>query len=210
MVLQRIKDEKLVAVIRTDSAEDAILASERCIDAGVRVIEVTFTIPDAESVIKTLCKKYNNDDSVVIGAGTVLDSETARIAILAGAKFIVSPITNPEMISLCHRYHVVSVAGAFTPNEVYAALNCGVNMIKIFPGSNASPTYIKDLRGPFPNTCFMVTGNVNFENVADWISNGVSAVGVGTVFVKYALSNDIDTLKSNIKTMRESIARGVK
>ena len=196
--MQSINSQKLVAVIRAKSYEDAMRIGENCITAGIGALEITFTIPEAERVIRDLCEKYNGKD-VLIGAGTVLDPETARIAILAGATFVVSPIVNADMIRLCHRYRVDSVAGAYTPNEVYAALNCGADMIKIFPGSGCSPAYIKDLHGPFPDAEFMVTGNVTPENAATWFAHGVSVVGIGSALTKLALNGETEELRRCVK-----------
>ncbi len=201
---QRILDEKLVAVIRSDSPQKALEICDRCIKEGIKLIEITFTVPDAEYIIKEL-KKKNADNGVVVGAGTVLDTETARCAILAGADFIVSPIINGEVIKMCNRYGVASVPGAFTPNEVYHALELGADIIKIFPGSNCKPSYLKDLHGPFPSALFMVTGNVTPENASEWIRCGAGAVGVGSILTSSALNDTPEVFKEKVKTLLNAV-----
>ncbi len=201
---QKIAEEKLVAVIRSDSPENALKICGKCIDEGIRLIEVTFTVPNADLIITELKKRYANM-GVVIGAGTVLDTETARCAMLAGADFIVSPIVNEAVIKMCHRYGIVSVPGAFTPNEVYNALELGADMVKIFPGSNCTPSYLKDLHGPFPNALFMVTGNVTIENASEWIRCGASAVGVGGLLTNSALKDAPEVFSQKVKALLAAV-----
>ncbi len=201
---QRITDEKLVAVIRSNDAEKALEICDKCINAGIKLIEVTFTVPNADYIIKEL-KRRNADNGVVVGAGTVLDTETARCAILAGADFIVSPIINEDVIKMCNRYGVASVPGAFTPNEVYRALELGADIIKIFPGSSCKPSYLKDLHGPFPSALFMVTGNVTADNASEWISCGACAVGVGGIITNSAVKDEEEVFKQKVNALLAAV-----
>jgi len=144
---------------------------------GIDAIEITFTIPKAHQVIESLCDTFGN--RLVVGAGTVLDSETARIAILAGAKYIVSPSFNLETAKLCNRYQIPYMPGCMTITEIVTALEYGASIIKIFPGSAFGPSYINAVKGPLPQARLMPTGGVDLNNVGEWIKNGCVAVGVG-------------------------------
>jgi 2-dehydro-3-deoxyphosphogluconate aldolase/(4S)-4-hydroxy-2-oxoglutarate aldolase len=177
-VIKSITECGVVAVVRADSKEEAVLISEACIKGGILGIEVTFTIQNAESVLKELTNVYANSN-VVIGAGTVLDSQTARIAILAGAKFIVSPCFDKETAKLCNLYQVPYMPGCMTINEMKQALEYGADIIKLFPGNAYGPDFIKAIKAPLPQVNIMPTGGVSLENVNQWIKNGCVAVGVG-------------------------------
>ncbi|MEC0090004.1 bifunctional 2-keto-4-hydroxyglutarate aldolase/2-keto-3-deoxy-6-phosphogluconate aldolase [Paenibacillus macquariensis] len=176
-VLQNISSVGVVAVIRADTAEAAVRMSESCIEGGLNNIEVTFTTPDADQAIKSLAKKYG--DKAVIGAGTVLDPLTARIAILAGAEFIVSPSFEEETAKMCNLYGIPYMPGCLTLNEMKEALKLGVDVLKLFPGSAFGPDYIKAVKGPMPHVNIMPTGGVDLNNMEQWIRNGCIAVGIG-------------------------------
>lgn len=176
-VLNKIEEVGVVAVVRAETTEQARKISLACMEGGVNAIEVTFTVPGAESVIKDLCKEFG--DELLIGAGTVIDSETARIAILAGANYIVSPGFNLETAKLCNRYQIPYMAGCMTITEIITAMEAGVDVVKIFPGSTVGPDYIKAVNGPLPQAVMMPTGGVSLDNVDKWIKNGCIAVGVG-------------------------------
>ncbi|WP_214879294.1 MULTISPECIES: bifunctional 4-hydroxy-2-oxoglutarate aldolase/2-dehydro-3-deoxy-phosphogluconate aldolase [unclassified Exiguobacterium] len=178
-VLNNIIDCGVVAVVRADSREKAIKISDACIAGGIKSIEVTFTIENAETVIMELHNKYKDDASVVIGAGTVLDSATARIAILAGAQFIVGPCFDKDTARLCNVYQIPYMPGCMTVTEMKCALEAGVDIVKLFPGNNFGPDFIKAVKAPLPQVNIMPTGGVNLENVKEWIKNGSIAVGVG-------------------------------
>ena len=147
--LQAVKKAGVVAVVRGRSEENSYKISKASIDGGVKAIELAFTSPNADVTIKRLSDEYANDDSVVIGAGTVLDAPTARLAMIAGAKFIVSPSYNKEVAELCNLYCVPYMPGCFTPSEVQQALMIGSDVVKIFPGAIATPKMISELQGPF-------------------------------------------------------------
>lgn len=176
--LRRITEVGVVAVVRADNSEMAEKISKACIEGGISAIEVTFTTPGADKVITSLKEKFSNDE-LIVGAGTVLDSETARIAILAGAKYIVSPGFDLETAKLCNRYQIPYMAGCMTITEIIKAMEAGVDIVKLFPGSAYGPSIVKDIKAPLPQAPIMPTGGVSLDNVDQWIKNGCVAVGVG-------------------------------
>jgi 2-dehydro-3-deoxyphosphogluconate aldolase/(4S)-4-hydroxy-2-oxoglutarate aldolase len=187
-VLNKIIDSGLVAIIRADVADDAARIAEACAKGGVAALEVTFTVPGAASVIETLSKEYKNE--MVIGAGTVLDPETARIAILSGSQFVVSPALNPETARLCNRYQIPHMPGTGTVKEVIDAMEAGAEIIKIFPSEGLGPGFVKAVRSPLPQAQLMPTGGVSLDNVADWIKAGCIAVGVSGHLTGYGTASD--------------------
>ncbi len=176
--LQTLKDTGVVAVIRADKAEDLVDVGRALREGGVKFIEITMTVPDALSVIEKATTALQNED-VYIGAGTVLDSETARLAMLAGANYIVSPVFRPDVVATCKRYSVAVMPGAMTPTEVLAAWEAGADVVKIFPAGVGGPQFFKDLKGPFPYIEIMPTGAVNRETAPKFIKAGACAIGVG-------------------------------
>src|SRR5574344_1115690 len=188
-ILKRITDSLVVAVVRSDSTEKAIKISKACIDGGIKAIEVTFTVDYAHDVIKALKKEFKDTD-LLIGAGTVLDSETARVAILNGADFIVSPAFDLESAKLCNRYQIPYMPGCVTITEIVRAMEAGCDIVKLFPGSLPGPSYVKAVKGPLPQANIMPTGGVNLGNVAEWIKAGVVAVGSGSDLTGPAKTGD--------------------
>lgn len=174
-ILKKISDVGVVAVVRGDSIDEAVSISKACIAGGVTAIEVTYTNPMATEIITKLSK----EDHIVLGAGTVLDSETARIAIMAGASYIVSPGFDLETAKLCNRYQIAYMPGCMTISEMIKAMESGADIIKLFPGSAFGPSFVKGVKAPLPQINIMPTGGVSLENVDQWIKNGVIAVGVG-------------------------------
>lgn len=179
--INRIKQLGIVPVIRARNKEEAIDYCLGLIDGGINVLEITFTIPDAINVFKGI--KSNTPEDTLIGAGTVLDETTARLAILEGAKFIVSPSFDKNVAQLCNKYQVPYIPGCITPTEMMTAIEYGVDVIKLFPGSMVGPSYIKAIHGPMPFVSIMPTGGVNYENLQDWFDAGAIAVGVGSNLV---------------------------
>lgn len=175
-ILQKITDIPLVAVVRAESPEKAIRISEACFVGGIRNIEITFTTPKAEDAITLLIQKHPD---MVVGAGTVLDPITARIAIMAGAQFIVSPSCNEDIMKLCHLYQIPYMPGCETITEMVSAMSLGADVIKLFPGSAFGPDYVKAIKGPLPDINLMPTGGVDITNVDQWLNNGCVAVGIG-------------------------------
>jgi 2-dehydro-3-deoxyphosphogluconate aldolase / (4S)-4-hydroxy-2-oxoglutarate aldolase len=184
--LTLIREVGLVPIVRTPSPEDAWRAAEALIEGDVRIAEITMTVPGAIRVMEHVSQKYG--DKVLLGAGTVLDTETCRAAILAGAEFIVTPGLDVNVIELARRYSKACFPGALTPTEVLTAWQAGADMVKIFPcGPAGGPKYIKALKGPFPHIDMVPTGGVNLENAPEFIKAGSSAVAVGSELVSLEL-----------------------
>jgi len=176
--LRRIEEVGVVAVVRAENQEIAEKISKACIEGGIPAIEVTFTVPGADKVITALKSKFSKEE-LIVGAGTVLDSETARIAILAGAQYIVSPGFDLETVKLCNRYQIPYMAGCMTITEMIRAMEAGTDIIKLFPGDAFGPSMVKNVKAPLPQVPIMPTGGVSLDNVGEWIKNGCVAVGVG-------------------------------
>lgn len=191
-LLNRIKDAGVIAVIRADNADEAVKLSKAVIAGGVTGIELTFTVPHADRAITELTEAYADDTAVIIGAGTVLDAVTARIAIINGAEFIVSPSFNPEVANVCNLYSIPYTPGCLTPTEIQHALESGVDLVKLFPGNVASPAMVKAAKAPFPNLSIMPTGGVSIENMSDWFKAGVTLVGAGSNLTASAKTGDYD------------------
>jgi len=202
-VLSRIVEGGLVAVVRAESSEQALKIADACMKGGVAAIEITFTVPGAEEVIKELARVYSNGE-ILLGAGTVMDAETARTAILAGAQYVVSPYLNLDTVKLCNRYRVPCMPGAMTIKEVVEAMEAGADIIKIFPGELFGPKIIKVILGPIPYAKLMPTGGVSLDNVEEWIKAGAVAVGVGGALTKGAKTGDYEAIT---RTAQEFIAR---
>jgi 2-dehydro-3-deoxyphosphogluconate aldolase/(4S)-4-hydroxy-2-oxoglutarate aldolase len=181
-VLTRILKTGVVAVLRAPSGEALADVAEALLAGGVEAIEVTFTVPQAHRVLEHVADRLG--DRIVLGAGTILDSETARTALLAGAEFVVGPTVNLDVIRLCRRYGKVVMPGAFTPTEVLTAWEAGADVVKIFPSDAAGPTHLKALRGPLPQVRMMPTGGVNLETAAAFLKAGACALGVGGSLVE--------------------------
>ncbi|MBZ5753534.1 MULTISPECIES: bifunctional 4-hydroxy-2-oxoglutarate aldolase/2-dehydro-3-deoxy-phosphogluconate aldolase [Metabacillus] len=194
-VLTKLAECGVVAVVRADSKEEAAQISEACVKGGIMGIEVTFTIDNAEVVIKELALQYKNNAEVVIGAGTVLDAVTARIAILAGAQFIVSPSFDKETAKLCNLYQIPYMPGCMTITEMKNALEYGADIIKLFPGNAFGPEFVKSIKAPLPQVNIMPTGGVSLENIDQWIKNGCVAVGVGGNLVASAKTGDYEKIR---------------
>ena len=177
-VFEKVKALGLLAVIRGPSADLTVKMVDALIAGGVLGIEVTYTTPNAEDVVKTLADKYG--DRIVLGMGTLTKPEQALTARQAGASFLVSPVCEAELVKSMVASGLLCMAGALTPTEVLQAYQLGVDVVKVFPGSLGGPAYIKALKGPFPNIPMMPTGGVKADNVTDWFSVGVVAVGAGS------------------------------
>jgi len=202
-VLSKIVSSGLVAVIRAENAEQAARIADACALGGVAALEITFTVPGAAGVIEHLAKKCSKD--IFLGAGTVLDPETARIAILAGAQFVVSPAVNAETARLCNRYQVPYMPGAGTIGEVIAAMESGADIVKVFPGEILGPGFVKAVKGPLPQAQLMPTGGVSLENVAHWIKAGSIAIGVGGNLTAGAKTGDFASITNFARQFVEKI-----
>ena len=199
-VLSALEECGVIAVIRAENDEKAQKIIDACVQGGIRGIEVTYTVPGATQIISNLAKKYANTQ-VIIGAGTVLDGETARQAILAGANFVVSPYLTTDMVKTCNRYPVAVMAGAMTVKEAAECMEAGADIVKIFPGNLFGPKVIKSFLGPLPQLKMMPTGGVNKDNCAEWIKAGACAVGAGSDLTAGAKTGDYESITRIAKEM---------
>ncbi len=182
VVLKRIGETGIVPVVRVASADEAMRAVDAIKEGGISILEITLTLPGAVAVIEAVVKRFGNE--VTVGAGTVLDAETARACILAGAQFIVSPSLNLETIEICRRYSIAVMPGALTPTEVITAWQAGADMVKVFPcDAVGGASYLKALKAPFPQVELIPTGGVSLKTAVDFIQAGASALGVGSDLV---------------------------
>jgi len=210
-VFDRMVAEGLVPVIRVTSAAEAIDVADAIKEGGCSVIEITMSVPGAIDVIKELTKKYG--DNIIMGAGTILDPETGRAALLAGAQFIVAPTLNLELIRLAHRYSAVVIPGAMTPTEILTAWEAGADMVKVFPAAQlGGPEYIKALRGPMPQILYVPTGGVSLQNAGAFIKAGATALGAGGELVdkKAMKEKKFNIISDNTRAFLKAIkeARG--
>jgi 2-dehydro-3-deoxyphosphogluconate aldolase / (4S)-4-hydroxy-2-oxoglutarate aldolase len=181
-IIKQIEETGLVPVVRAASADEAMRAIDAIKEGGISILEITMTVPGAVKVIEAVAAKYGTD--TIVGAGTVLDAETARVCMLSGAQFVVSPALNLDTIAICNRYSVPVMPGALTPTEVLTAWTAGADFVKIFPaGSVGGASYVKNLKGPLPQIKFIPTGGVSLKTAGDFIKAGASALGVGTDLV---------------------------
>ena len=184
-MLEQLETNGIVAVIRAESKEQALKIVDFAYQGGIKAIEITMTIPGAIDVIKDISSKFSPE--MLIGAGTILDSETARLAILAGAEFIVSPHLDIEIIKTANRYQKVVMPGAMTVREVILSMEHGADVVKIFPSGLFGPEIIKAIKGPLPQAPLMPTGGINLNNLQEWFKAGVFCVGVGSSLTKDAI-----------------------
>jgi 2-dehydro-3-deoxyphosphogluconate aldolase / (4S)-4-hydroxy-2-oxoglutarate aldolase len=181
-ILDRIATLGLVPVVRAQSADEALRAIDAIREGGVNVLEITMTVPGAIAVIEAVVKRLGSD--VIVGAGTVLDGETARACILAGAQFVVSPSLDLPTLAMCRRYSIVVMPGALTPTEVVTAWSAGADVVKVFPcGALGGASYIKSLKAPLPQIELIPTGGVSLKTAAEFIKAGAFALGVGADLV---------------------------
>lgn len=180
--LKRMLEGGVVAVVRMREAGPLVQVAEALAAGGIAAIEFTMTTPGALRVIEEVAAR--GDGSVVWGAGTVLDPETCRAAILAGARFIVAPTLNPRVVEVCRRYSIIAVPGAFTPTEILTAWECGADIVKVFPATALGPQYFKDVLAPLPQVRLLPTGGVSMENTGDFIRAGAVSVAVGGNLVR--------------------------
>ena len=205
-VLKRLTDCGVVAVVRAENPEQAEKIVDACIKAGIVGIEITFTVPGAVDIIKKLASTYKPEE-ILIGAGTVLDPETARAAILAGAQFVVSPCLNVDTVKLCLRYQIACMAGAMTVKEAVECMEAGADVIKIFPGNLFGPKIISAIKGPLPQARMMPTGGVSADNAGEWIKAGAVAVGAGSDLTKGAKTGDYDSIVEIGRRMVEEVKK---
>ncbi|MDD4833244.1 MAG: bifunctional 4-hydroxy-2-oxoglutarate aldolase/2-dehydro-3-deoxy-phosphogluconate aldolase [Lutispora sp.] len=205
-IIKKIVDTGIVAVVRTESKEQGIKIVEAIKKGGINIIEITMTVPEALNIINEISKTYKDDD-VIIGAGTVLDPETARACMLAGAQYIISPNLNVDTLKICNRYRVPSFPGVMTVKEAIEAMEYGAEILKLFPGSAFKPSIIKAFKGPLPYANFMPTGGVDISNIKDWFEAGAVAVATGSNLTKGAKSGDYEMVTKTAKELVEEVAK---
>ena len=198
-IVNQIIEYGVVAVIRADSKEQAIKLIDAVKMGGIKVMEVTMTVPGAVDIIKELCK-LNKDHEIIIGAGTVLDAETARACILAGSEFIVSPYMNLDIVRMCNRYRIAVMPAAITIKDAIEGLEAGAEIIKIFPAGLFGPAIISNFKGPLPQGNYMPTGGVTIDNLKDWIKAGAVAVGIGGELTKGAKTGDFELVRKTAES----------
>ena len=207
-VLTRMKEDCLVAVVRAKNKEQGEKVIDAIIAGGINFIEITMTMDEGNPAefIQFMSEKYRNNEKVVIGAGTVLDPETARAVILAGANYVVSPGLNVETIKLCNRYRVPMLPGVMSPTEAITALEAGCDIIKVFPGNVVGPGAISSFKGPLPQGDFMPSGGVDVDNVDKWIKAGACAVGTGSSLTKGAKTGDFAAVTAKAREFVDAVA----
>ena len=206
-VLARLKEDCLVAVVRAKNLEQGEKVIDAIIEGGINFIEICMTVDEGSPIdlIANMVAKYKDNEKIVIGAGTVLDPETARMAIMAGANYVVSPGLNVETIKMCNRYRVPMLPGVMTPTEAITALEAGCDIIKVFPGNIVGPAAISSFKGPLPQGEFMPSGGVDVDNVDKWLKAGAYAVGTGSSLTKQRPATSQQLLqkqKSSLKLLQ--------
>lgn len=203
-IITKIKENGLVAVVRANDAEEAKKITEACIKGGCASVEITFTVPGAQKIIEELTDAYKPEE-ILVGAGTVLDAQTARIAILSGAQYIVSSSFDVETAKLCNLYRVPYMPGCMTLKEISEALQYGVDIVKIFPGNVLKVDFVKAVKGPMPQVEMMPSGGVDVNNVDQWIKAGCVAVGAGGSLTSGAKTGNYEQITELAKQFSEKI-----
>jgi 2-dehydro-3-deoxyphosphogluconate aldolase/(4S)-4-hydroxy-2-oxoglutarate aldolase len=207
-MMELIQETGVIAIMRAKSSDQLLAAADAIKAGGVQAIEVTMTTPGALDVIRQATERYGAD--VLFGVGSVLDPESARAAILAGAQFVVCPTLNLKTIELCHRYAIPVVPGAYTPTEILTAWEAGADMVKVFPASVGGPAYFKAIKGPLPQVKLVPVGGVDLDTTAGFIRAGADAVGVGSALVSQKLldAGDFAALTERARRLRQEVAKG--
>ena len=205
-VVAELESFGVVAVIRMKDPAKLRAVADALMAGGVRALEVTMTVPNAVALIGELAAAL--PDAFLVGAGTVIDADTARAVIDAGARFVVGPVFRPEVIAACHERDVPAMPGCFSPTEILAAHDCGADIVKLFPATMLGPQFIKDVRAPLPQVKLMPTGGVTLDNAGDWIRAGAVAVGVGSALVdtKAIDAGRFEIITANATRLVESVA----
>lgn len=207
-VVDAIERLGIVAIIRLKDAGKLREVFDALAEGGVRAIEVTMTVPDAVSLIRKLAASLPASSDLLIGAGTVVDPDTARAVIDAGARFVVSPVFRPEVVRACHERGAAAAPGCFTPTEILNAHDLGADVVKLFPATVLGPQFIKDVRAPLPQLKLMPTGGVSLDNAGDWIRAGAVAVGAGSALLDARAIEEgrLDVLTANARRIVASVA----
>ncbi|MGQ9474148.1 MAG: bifunctional 4-hydroxy-2-oxoglutarate aldolase/2-dehydro-3-deoxy-phosphogluconate aldolase [Candidatus Caldatribacteriaceae bacterium] len=205
-VVKRLMEGKIIAIIRAQNASSLLEVVKALKEGGIKCIEVTMTTPGALKLLEEVREK---EEGILFGAGTILDPETARLCILSGAQFLVTPSLHSGVIEMAHRYDIPIIPGAFTPTEILNAWERGAEIVKVFPASSVGPQYIKELKGPFPHIKLCPTGGVNLENIAAFFKAGATCVGVGSSLVspKLIKESNWDELRRLAQQFQEELRR---
>lgn len=203
-ILTKIQDCGIVAVVRAETTDEAQRIAEACLEGGVSAIELTFAVPHADKVIEFLANKYSPEE-MILGAGTVMDSQTARMAMLCGAQYIVSPYFDIETVKLCNRYRMAVMPGVMSVREAVMAMEAGADILKIFPADLFGPKIIKDIKGPLPYAKMMPTGGVTADNAGEWIKAGAVALGAGGSLTAGAKTGDYALITETAKRFVKNI-----
>lgn len=199
-ILTRIEETAIMAIVRVETIERALEIADGCLDGGVDCLEISYTLPNAGEIIKQLNEHYQ--EKLLIGAGTVLDSETARLAILAGAKFIIAPNYNESVCKLCNRYQIPYMPGCTSVTEMMTAIEAGAAMVKAFPiSSYYGPTLIATLKTPTPYLPIMSSGGANLENIDEWLESGADCVGIGSLLTR----GTTEEIAENAKQLKQAV-----
>lgn len=202
--LTKIGKEKIIAIIRVSDENQAEKAMAALLDGGLACAELTFTTPFAHRIIEKLSRAYAGA-GLLLGAGSVLDSETARIAILSGAEYLVTPALNTDVIRLANRYGIPVFPGTVTPTEALAALEAGADVVKLFPAGQFKPSVIKDIKAPLPNLEIVPTGGIGVKNIKEWIDAGAFACGVGGSLFSGLKEGDYKQITQNAKELKGAL-----
>lgn len=207
-IQSQLYEAGVIAIMRADSSDQLMAAADAILDGGLNAIEVTMTTPGAIEIIKQAKEKYG--ERVVFGVGSVLDAETARAAILAGAQFVVAPTLDFGTITMCRRYSVPVVPGAFTPTEILQAWQAGADMVKVFPASFFGPAYLKAVKAPLPQVKLVPVGGVNLDNAVEFIRRGAEVLGVGSSLINNQLlaEGKLDEISERARKFREEVQEG--
>ncbi len=207
-VITRMKEDCLVAVIRAKNKEQGLKVCDAIVAGGINFLEITMTMDEGNPIefLSAVAERYKDNDKIVIGAGTVLDPETARMVILAGANYVVSPGLNLETVKLCNRYRVPMLPGVMSPTEAITALEAGCDIIKVFPGNVVGAGAIKSFKGPLPQGEFMPSGGVDVDNVDKWIAAGACAVGTGSSLTAGAKTGDFAAITAKAQEFVKAVA----
>lgn len=205
-IMRQLKRDRVVAVIRGESESQVIKTADAVVAGGINFLEITFTIPNAHEIIKKLVGRYQDKKEVIVGAGTCLDSITARQAILSGAKFVVSPHFDKEIMEICNIYRVPIFPGATTVTGMIECLKHGADVIKLFPADTFGPSAIKSFKGPLPQVEIMPTGGCSADNVGEWLKQGAIAVGAGGDLTRGAATGDYEAVIKEAKRFVKAIS----
>ncbi|MBS4206943.1 bifunctional 4-hydroxy-2-oxoglutarate aldolase/2-dehydro-3-deoxy-phosphogluconate aldolase [Bacillus sp. FJAT-50079] len=204
-VLEELKSSGLVAVVRESNIDNIVPICEALVAGGIKALEITAETPNVSAIIEKAAREVGN--KILVGAGTVLDPETARSVISAGAVFVVSPTLNVETIKMVKRYGVISIPGALTPTEILTAYEHGADMVKVFPANVVGPSYVKSIHGPMPQIPLMLTGGINLDNLAEYVQNGAAGIGIGSNLVNPKKLNSEADYEALVQEAKRYVAK---